>query len=115
VSFAQPSRLAIFADSPHSRHLLAPIDDAGEILAILYLGGSGPSFAPFYLETVNSVTATIGSRLKSLKIIHQQKEAMCDLAYSEKLRTALYEINEAQKCRYRRSLPSLAPHRRPPH
>jgi signal transduction histidine kinase len=94
VSFAQPSRLAIFADSPHSRHLLAPIDDAGEILAILYLGGSGPSFAPFYLETVNSVTATIGSRLKSLKIIHQQKEAMCDLAYSEKLRTALYEINE---------------------
>jgi signal transduction histidine kinase/ActR/RegA family two-component response regulator len=94
VSFAQPSELAIFSDSPHSRHLLAPIDDAGEMLAILYLGGSGPSFDPFYLETVNSVTATIGSRLKSLKIIHQQKEAMCALAYSEKLRTALYEINE---------------------
>jgi signal transduction histidine kinase/CheY-like chemotaxis protein len=94
VSFAQPSELAIFSDSPHSRHLLAPIDDAGEMLAILYLGGSGPSFDPFYLETVNSVTATIGSRLKSLKVIHQQKEAMCALAYSEKLRTALYEINE---------------------
>jgi signal transduction histidine kinase/CheY-like chemotaxis protein len=94
MSFAQPSRRAIFADSPHSRHLLAPIDDADEMLAILYLGGSGPSFDPFYLETVNNVTATIGSRLKSLKIIHQQKEAMCNLAYSEKLRTALYEINE---------------------
>jgi signal transduction histidine kinase/CheY-like chemotaxis protein len=94
VSFAQPSELAIFSDSPHSRHLLAPIDDAGEMLSILYLGGSGPSFDLFFLETVNSVTATIGSRLKSLKIIHQQKEAMCALAYSEKLRTALYEINE---------------------
>jgi signal transduction histidine kinase/ActR/RegA family two-component response regulator len=94
VSFAQPSGLAIFTDSPHSRHLLAPIDDAGETLAILYLGGNGPSFDPFYLETVNSVTATIGSRLKSLKVIHRQKEAMCDLAFSEKLRTALNEINE---------------------
>jgi signal transduction histidine kinase/ActR/RegA family two-component response regulator len=91
---AQPSGLGIFADSPHTRHLLAPIDDAGEMLAILYLGGSNPSFDPLYLEIVNSVTATIGSRLKSLKVIHQQKEAMCALAYSEKLRTALYEINE---------------------
>jgi signal transduction histidine kinase/ActR/RegA family two-component response regulator len=94
VSFVQPSGPTIFTDSPHSRHLLAPIDDAGEMLAILYLGGSGSSFDPFYLEIINSVTATIGSRLKSLKVIHQQKEAMCALAYSEKLRTALYEINE---------------------
>ena len=83
-----------FTGSPHARNLFIPIDDHGELLGILYLGGEDSPFAPLFLDTVNTLAATIGSRLKSLKVIHQQKEAMNALAYSEKLRTALYEISE---------------------
>ena len=82
------------ADGPHRRHLLAPIEDGGHLLALLYLGGDSAPFSPFFLAAVETLAATIGSRLKSLTVIHRQTEAMYALAYSEKLRTALYEISE---------------------
>ena len=76
-------------------HLLAPITNGKDLLGILYLGCSNPcSFSSLYLRAIETLTAIIGSRLKSLGTILQLKESMRALEYSERLRTALYEISE---------------------
>ena len=96
--------LQLAAPSPHpdflsasknSTHLLVPILVDTDLFGLLYVGCfESCSLSPLYLGAVESLTAIIGSRLKSMVTILQLKESMRALEYSERLRTALYEISE---------------------
>jgi len=83
------------ASTDNSTHLLVPIQDGPNLSALLYLGCSNPcSFPPDFLESIQTLAAVIGSRLKSMAAIGQLKESMHALEYSDRLRTVLYEISE---------------------
>ncbi len=83
------------ASSDNSTHLLVPIQDGPELSALFYLGSTNPcSFSPDFLESIQTLAAVIGSRLKSMATIRQLKKSMHDLEYSDRLRTVLYEISE---------------------
>lgn len=90
------SLAALFSTPTDNRsHLLVPLQDGPERLGLLYLGGRTPcSFTPCYLDAVQTLAAVIGSRLKSMATIQQLQESMHALEYSDRLRTALYEISE---------------------
>ena len=76
-------------------HLLVPIQDGAELSGLLYLGSPRPcSFTPEFLDSIQTLAAVIGSRLKSMGTILQLKESMHALEYSDRIRTALYEISE---------------------
>ncbi len=84
---------------PNSTHLLSPIQDGSELSGLLYLGSTKPyTFPADFLDTIQTIAAIIGSRLKSLRSIQQLKESMRALEYSDRLRTALYEISEQAHC-----------------
>jgi len=79
----------------NNSHLLVPIQDGPDLSALFYLGSSPPcSFSPDFLESIQTLAAVTGSRLKSMAIIRQLKESMHALEYSDRLRTVLYEISE---------------------
>jgi signal transduction histidine kinase/CheY-like chemotaxis protein len=79
----------------NSAHLLVPILVDKELFGLLYIGCfESCSLSALYLGAVESLAAIIGSRLKSMVTILQLKESMRALEYSERLRTALYEISE---------------------
>jgi len=83
------------AETGNQVHLIIPIIDRSSLYGLLYFGGSdGYSFTPDGIQAVQTLAAVIGSRLKSMGIIQQQLESMRALEYSERLRTALYEISE---------------------
>jgi len=76
-------------------HLLVPIMDGPDLIALLHL--SSPDlyvFSGYFLDSIQTLAAVIGSRLKSMGTISQLTDSMQALKYSDKLRTALYEINE---------------------
>jgi signal transduction histidine kinase/ActR/RegA family two-component response regulator len=86
---------AFLAHTQNVTHLLAPILDGANLLGLLYFGCLEPcTFTSFFLGTIATLAAIIGSRLKSMGTILQLKQSMRDLEYSERLRTALYEISE---------------------
>ncbi|MGB3210729.1 MAG: response regulator [Desulforhopalus sp.] len=103
---SSPSKLlnqlqpAVFdTTTPNLSHLLVPIHDGPEISGILYLGSSGPcAFPSDFLDSIQTLADVIGSRLKSMATIQQLKESMHALEYSDRLRTALYEISEQAHC-----------------
>ena len=75
--------------------LLVPILDGHVLSGLLYLGSSTPaSFTVEFLAALQTLAAVIGSRLKSMATIQQLQKSMHALAYSDRLRTALYEISE---------------------
>ena len=75
--------------------LLVPILDGHVLSGLLYLGSPLPvSFTAEFLAALQTLAAVIGSRLKSMATIRQLQESMHALAYSDRLRTALYEISE---------------------
>jgi signal transduction histidine kinase/CheY-like chemotaxis protein len=79
----------------NASHLLAPIHDDADLLGLLYVGSiENCVFSPIYVGAIETLAAIIGSRLKSMGTIIQLKKSMHALAYSERLRTALYEISE---------------------
>lgn len=83
------------AATVNASHLIAPIRDGWDIFGLLYFGSvEHNTFSPLYLGAIETLAAIIGSRLKSMSTILQLKESMHALEYSERLRTALYEINE---------------------
>jgi signal transduction histidine kinase/CheY-like chemotaxis protein len=96
--------LQLVASSPHpdflsatnnSSHLLIPILVDADLFGLLYIGCfESCSLSALYLGAVESLASIIGSRLKSMVTILQLKESMRALEYSERLRTALYEISE---------------------
>ncbi len=76
-------------------HLLVPVMDGPDLIALLHL--SSPDlyvFSEYFLNSIQTFAAVIGSRLKSMGTISQLTDSMQALKYSDKLRTALYEINE---------------------
>jgi len=76
-------------------HLIIPIIDQARLYGLLYFGRPDYySFSPSGIQAKQTLAAVIGSRLKSMAIIQQQLESMRALEYSERLRTALYEISE---------------------
>lgn len=76
-------------------HLIVPIIDQTKLYGLLYFGHTDRySFSPSAIQAKQTLAAVIGSRLKSMAIIQQQLESMRALEYSERLRTALYEISE---------------------
>lgn len=81
--------------SGNKTHLLVPIHNGPKLKAFLYL--SSPDFYLFtddFLNSLLTLTAVIGSRLKSMGTILQLSESMNALEYAERMRTTLYEINE---------------------
>jgi signal transduction histidine kinase/CheY-like chemotaxis protein len=93
----QPTPFLTATDN--STHLLVPIQDGPELSGLLYLGSPSPcSFTPGFLDSIQTLAAVIGSRLKSMGTIQQLKESMHALEYSDRLRTALYEISEQAHC-----------------
>ncbi len=96
VAFSTPAQAPEFLKSTeNSSHLLAPILDGADLYGLLYVGCNELcSFSTLYLEAIKTLAAIISSRLKSMGIILQLKESMRALEYSERLRTALYEISE---------------------
>ncbi|GAB6194269.1 response regulator [Desulfocastanea catecholica] len=85
-----------FLNSPNNTaQLLVPIQDGSQLSGLLYVGGRGPGcFSAEFLSAIGTVAAVIGSRLKSMDTIVQLKKSMHALEYSDRLRTALYEISE---------------------
>ncbi len=83
------------AAAGNATHLIAPILDGPELFGLLYCGcAEACSFSRPFLDSLQTLTAIIGSRLKSMATIRQLKESMQALEHSERLRTALYEISE---------------------
>ena len=83
----------------NSAHLVVPIQDGPELFGLLYLGSPKTcSFSADFLDSIQTLAAVIGSRLKSMKAIQQLKESMNALEYSDQLRTVLYEISEQAHC-----------------
>ena len=88
----QPEFLAALNNSTH---LIAPIVGDAKLFGLLYFGCPETcSFSSLFLDAVETLAAIIGSRLKSMETILQLKDSMHALEYSERLRTALYEISE---------------------
>ena len=80
-------------------HLLVQIQDGSELSALLYLGSKTPYFfPPDFLDSMQTLAAVIGSRLKSMATIKQLKKSMHALEYSDRLRTVLYEISDQAHC-----------------
>lgn len=79
----------------NTAQLLVPIQDGSELSGLLYVDGRGlGSFSAEFLSSIQTVAAVIGSRLKSMETILRLKKSMHALEYSDRLRTALYEISE---------------------
>ncbi len=75
--------------------LLIPILDDHVLSALLYLGSPTPvTITADFLAAIQTLGTVIGSRLKSMATIRQLQESMQSLEYSDRLRTALYEISE---------------------
>ncbi len=91
-----PSQSTLFSTpTNNSTHLLVPIHDGPERLGLLYLGSPKIwSFTADFLDSVQTLAAVIGSRLKSMATIQQLQESMDALEYADRLRTALYQISE---------------------
>ncbi len=90
---------SFLAKTRNSTHLLAPIQDGSELSGLLYLGSpKAYSFPSDFLDSIQTIAAIIGSRLKSMRTIQQLKQSMRALEYSDRLRTALYEISEQAHC-----------------
>jgi len=85
-----------FVSSPKNAvQLLVPIQEDAELFGLLYVGSREPgSFPDDFLTSIKTIAAVIGSRLKSMGTIIQLKKSMHELEYSDRLRTALYEISE---------------------
>jgi signal transduction histidine kinase/ActR/RegA family two-component response regulator len=97
LSESQPT--PFLTTTNNSTHLLVPIQDGSEFSALLYLGSPKPcSFSPDFLDSIQTLAAVIGSRLKSMRTIRQLKESMNALEYSDQLRAVLYEISEQAHC-----------------
>ncbi|MGB3223036.1 MAG: response regulator [Desulforhopalus sp.] len=96
---SQIQSISFVAATNNSTHLLIPIQDGTELSGLLYLGSpESYTFSPDFLYSVQTLAAVIGSRLKSMGTIRQLKESMQALEYSDRLRTALYEISEQAHC-----------------
>ncbi len=88
--------IPVFLDDRKNRtHLLIPVMDGSELTALLHLRSSECfSISNAFLESLQTLAAVIGSRLKSMGTILKLTASMEALKYSEQLRTALYEISE---------------------
>ena len=85
----------LLSESNYATNLLVPIQDGAQISSLIYLGSTKTcSFSPDFLSAIQTLAAVIGSRLKSMSTIQQLTESMHALEYSDRLRTALYEISE---------------------
>jgi len=93
---SQPSQPTLFlSETNNSSQLLVPILIGSEPAALLYLGSPTLfSFSVGYIHSLQTLAEVIGSRLKSMGIIRQLQDSMYALEYSDRLRTALYEISE---------------------
>jgi signal transduction histidine kinase/CheY-like chemotaxis protein len=95
----QPQSSPFRTATNNRTQLLVPIQDGPELSALLYLGSpSLCSLTPDFLDSIQTLAAVIGSRLKSMGTIQQLKKSMHDLKYSDRIRTALYEISEQAHC-----------------
>lgn len=89
---ASPSFLSTTGNQIHA---IFPIVQEEETTALLYIGcRTETSFPDEYLQGLQTITAMIGSWLKTTDIIAGLKSRMASIEYSEQLRQALYEINE---------------------
>jgi signal transduction histidine kinase/CheY-like chemotaxis protein len=92
---AQHPHPEFLAATGNRAHLIIPINDRSRLYGLLYFGhADNYSFTPEGIQAVQTLAAVIGSRMKSMATIQQQLESMRALEYSERLRTALYEISE---------------------
>ena len=92
ASHPHPEFLAV---TGNKAHLILPINDRTSLYGLLYFGRHDEySFSPDSIHALQTLAAVIGSRLKSMTTIQQQLKSMRALEYSERLRTALYEISE---------------------
>jgi signal transduction histidine kinase/ActR/RegA family two-component response regulator len=91
-----PAQATLFSTPTNNNtHLLVPIHDGPERLGLLYLGSLNAwSFTADFLDSLQTLAAVIGSRLKSMAVIQQLQESMHALEYADRLRTALYQISE---------------------
>lgn len=76
-------------------HAILPIVQEEKTTALLYIGCREKlSFPDDYLQGLQTITAMIGSWLKSTNVLSHLQSSMTSQEYSEQLRTALYEISE---------------------
>ncbi len=92
---SQPQASLFATEINNASHLLVPILDDHALSGLLYLGSAAPvTITADFLDTLQTLAAVIGSRLKSMATIRQLQESMHALEYSDRLRTVLYEISE---------------------
>ncbi|MFT5702204.1 MAG: signal transduction histidine kinase/CheY-like chemotaxis protein [Desulforhopalus sp.] len=85
----------VFHALPHSVHVLVPIFTDTGLTAIIYFGAQDPhSFTQEYCKAIETLATVIGSRFNSMGTIRKLQQSIAELEYSERLRTALHEINE---------------------
>lgn len=96
TTFHSDDKLPHFLEETgNATHLLAPILDTGTTVGVLYVGAeSRTEFAKSFIYGLSTLSAVIGSRLKSMETIRQLKYSMQALEYSERIRSTLYHISE---------------------
>jgi len=76
-------------------HLIVPVIDDTAVIAIIYCGRKKThGFTNADICGVKALAAVVGSRLKNIATIESLRTSMSALEYTERLRTALYEISE---------------------
>ncbi len=91
----QPQSPLFATKTNNASHLLVPILDSHALSGLIYIGGPTPvTFTAEFLDTLQTLAAVIGSRLKSMATIRQLQESMRALEHSDRLHTALYDISE---------------------
>lgn len=92
---SQPPLSLFTGETNNITQIVLPIVDDHVLCALLYLGSPTPvQLSADFLAAIETLGAVIGSRLKSMATIRQLQESMHNLEYSDRLRTALYEISE---------------------
>ncbi len=82
-------------NTENHHHLLISLGDESDIAGLLYLAGHHSTpIPPPTVHIVPTMSSVITSRLKSMGTIERLQKSMRCLEYSEKIRTALYDISE---------------------
>ncbi|WP_457576424.1 response regulator [Desulfomarina sp.] len=88
-------RPPFFASTGNFSHLLFPVMDEDQPVALFYFGSREKQlFSTQFLSLLQPIAASIGSCLHDLAIIKNLQASLDSLEYSEKLKTSLYTISE---------------------
>ena len=86
---------ASLKETDNGSHLIIPIQNDEDVIALLYCGREEENFFDFtHVDSMSALAALIGLSLRNVTIVASLQSSVDELEYSERLRSALYEITE---------------------